>query len=439
MATHESYFPVSTVTDPQMTCAEYEYAVIASQQMFPPGLPTPASVRRLFYLRKRPQLTDVQGPYSQLEFPPGSFMAPEATMAELNGAIMPTHTQLGLNISAVQPFETVLPARPHSSPSTFGPNEQDLVWADMQQQMHGLEHHGQMFSAQNNGYVAAAPRHRYSLSSTSNSDIKNPQPRRPYPTIAPSPIVVPGPQALKRSASDMVADDDANSSDNAPTKKRRRPTPPPINATSPELSDEDRLLLRLKDEEHVSWKDIAARFHSELGKTYQVPALQMRLKRLRERLRVWTETDVSALRMAHEFWERNKFEIIATKVRSAVPHNTCRSIANSASIDARVRRDRQVVPSSMRPQVAGSQRRRGRLRDAVRPHSRLQLHVEPHRGADAHLRGAAVRRTAAAVRPSGRARALMFSTYPLLHAFMLFVTIGVRGPRRAFSLLQSRL
>ncbi|KAF2093706.1 hypothetical protein NA57DRAFT_20664, partial [Rhizodiscina lignyota] len=106
--------------------------------------------------------------------------------------------------------------------------------------------------------------------------------------------------------------DDDTSSD-GPTKRRRR-SPPPINTSSPELSDEDRLLLRLKDEEHVSWKDIAARFQTDLGKVYQVPALQMRLKRLRERLRVWTEADISALRMAHEYWERNKFEIIAAKM-----------------------------------------------------------------------------------------------------------------------------
>ncbi|KAF2458378.1 hypothetical protein BDY21DRAFT_284661 [Lineolata rhizophorae] len=81
-----------------------------------------------------------------------------------------------------------------------------------------------------------------------------------------------------------------------------------------ELGEEDRLLLRLKDEENLPWKDIAARFQTDLGKTYQVPALQMRFKRLRERLRVWTDDDVAALRHAHEYWEKNKFEIISAKV-----------------------------------------------------------------------------------------------------------------------------
>ena len=82
-----------------------------------------------------------------------------------------------------------------------------------------------------------------------------------------------------------------------------------------ELTEEDKLLLKLKEEESMTWKDIAARFQSELGKQYQIPALQMRLKRLRERMRTWTEVDVRALRMAHEYWAQNKFDVIAQKVR----------------------------------------------------------------------------------------------------------------------------
>jgi len=103
-----------------------------------------------------------------------------------------------------------------------------------------------------------------------------------------------------------------------PVLKRRRSSPPPVNANPTEISEEDQLLLRLRDEETLSWKDIAARFQTEFGKTYQIPALQMRIKRLRERLRVWTSTDVNALKMAHDYWERNKFDIISAKVRFGI-------------------------------------------------------------------------------------------------------------------------
>ena len=40
----------------------------------------------------------------------------------------------------------------------------------------------------------------------------------------------------------------------------------------------------------------------------------MRYKRLREKFRVWEEQDMSALRLAHEYWEKYKWEIISAKV-----------------------------------------------------------------------------------------------------------------------------
>lgn len=96
--------------------------------------------------------------------------------------------------------------------------------------------------------------------------------------------------------------------------KRRKRSDSNTTTTQVELGEEDRLLIQLKDEDGMPWKDIAARFQSDLGKTYQIPALQMRLKRLRERMRVWTETDIRTLRMAHDYWVQNKFDIISQKV-----------------------------------------------------------------------------------------------------------------------------
>jgi hypothetical protein len=118
--------------------------------------------------------------------------------------------------------------------------------------------------------------------------------------------IVPHPASLRSLKRSMTADED----DHLPAKKRKSESPPlPI-----EISDEDSFLLRLKDDESLSWKDIANRFSNDLGKTVQIPALQMRLKRLRERMRVWTDLDVQALRMAHDYWVSNKFDIIAAKM-----------------------------------------------------------------------------------------------------------------------------
>jgi hypothetical protein len=87
-----------------------------------------------------------------------------------------------------------------------------------------------------------------------------------------------------------------------------------------ELSEEDHLLLKLKHEESLPWKDIAKEFETRLGRSYQVPALQMRHKRLRERLRTWTEDDVAALEAAYDYWEDYKFEIVSQKVGSGHAH-----------------------------------------------------------------------------------------------------------------------
>lgn len=66
---------------------------------------------------------------------------------------------------------------------------------------------------------------------------------------------------------------------------------------SSELNEEEQLLLQLKDEDNLLWKDIAQKFQLKFGRPFNVPALQMRFKRLRDKIRVWTEVDVSA---AHE-------------------------------------------------------------------------------------------------------------------------------------------
>lgn len=64
-----------------------------------------------------------------------------------------------------------------------------------------------------------------------------------------------------------------------------------------EMNPSEQILMELA-EEGLPWKEIAARFYERTGKNMKVPALQMRLKRLRERLRKWTETEVCSLNLA---------------------------------------------------------------------------------------------------------------------------------------------
>jgi hypothetical protein len=121
-----------------------------------------------------------------------------------------------------------------------------------------------------------------------------PNPDGPFPAIG-----------QKRSASDVELTPDIR-----PAKLRRGSSLSPSNV---ELKEEEILLHQFR-EEGCSWKETADRLYKETGHQLKVPALQMRLKRLYERLREWSEADVQALRQAVDWYHNKQFEIICSKV-----------------------------------------------------------------------------------------------------------------------------
>lgn len=190
--------------------------------------------------------------------------------------------------------------RNHSSLSNLNTTRANISWA-----MNPLGIH-----SSHESYYPAFPslNHSPRLSEPSvelSNQMVSPQPRRMYTPIAPLPQETPRSHSTKR-----YHEDEEETLDSSKRRKRSDSQ----TSTQFELSEEDKLLLKLKEQDSMPWKDIAARFQTELQKSYQIPALQMRYKRLRERMRVWTDTDRKALRMAHEYWLQNKFEIIAQKV-----------------------------------------------------------------------------------------------------------------------------
>jgi len=58
------------------------------------------------------------------------------------------------------------------------------------------------------------------------------------------------------------------------------------------MTEDDNLLLQLKDEEGLPWKAIAGKFRDMGRGEFRVPTLQMRYKRLKEKMRVWDIEDV---------------------------------------------------------------------------------------------------------------------------------------------------
>lgn len=152
------------------------------------------------------------------------------------------------------------------------------------------------------------------------------------PSLISQPIpIAPPPTSTILRQGKRLRPDDQYENGRAPQRRRSNsntqpPQMPGAAKAQNELSEEDQLLLKLKHEENLPWKDIAREFEVRLGRSYQVPALQMRHKRLRERLRTWTEDDVSALEAAYEYWEKSKFEIVAQKVRAGRADRNCRVV-----------------------------------------------------------------------------------------------------------------
>lgn len=211
--------------------------------------------------------------------------------------------------------------RPRSSPSTFGPSSESIPWPLTNGL--GIFPNGPLGQptpitstfppnvfqtfATDDQYAkdATFPKEEQQSIASSTPEIRQPQPRRPYANIQPDPVGIAAAQKRSR-------EDDEPSDISAPTKRRKRTS----SVVSADLSEDDRLLVSLKEDQNLPWKDIASRYSAEKGKTVQVAALQMKYKRLREKYRVWTEPDLSALKQAYDMWEKRKWEIISEKVSS---------------------------------------------------------------------------------------------------------------------------
>jgi hypothetical protein len=111
----------------------------------------------------------------------------------------------------------------------------------------------------------------------------------PLPSYQLSMCPLPGQQGFKRP---YQPDQITPASSPQPSQKRRKSTSKELWTMSPD----DELLLQLKDEEGLPWKTIAIKFKEAGRGDFRVPTLQMRYKRLREKLRVWEPEDVCSRR-----------------------------------------------------------------------------------------------------------------------------------------------
>lgn len=321
--------PFPTLAGPVSTGSSNDYsdiASIASTGWYTPGsvsLTSPLDDRSIQRCRCQKAVLIIpqyayQEPYMTAY--PTSTMEPQQWSSSMNRLSIPDQSvHQGYTMLPPQyqythlPGQVKDPSRPRSSPSTFGPGPESISWP----MANGL---GIWATAGGHPTPPTTSTFPPSVFQTyaaedayaqSTPEIKQPIPKRPFPTIAPNPEQV---AAQKRKRDE---EDQQESSLLSSSKKRKRTS----SVASADLSEDDRFLVQLKEDESLPWKDIANRFHTDKGKNFQVAALQMRYKRLREKFRVWMDEDVKALRQAHEYWEKYKWEIIAQRVRPVVSPN----------------------------------------------------------------------------------------------------------------------
>ena len=182
----------------------------------------------------------------------------------------------------ISPVPSHVSTRPKSSPSTFGPNVEDLLFTQNPFRIrHEDTYPTSTYSMSPIQIPTTATSSLYEGEQNLSTPILPTNRLGPIP-IAPDPVGLRQLDTLKR-----MREDDEHLEYGQRKRKRATSQSGPV-----ELNEEEQLLLRLKEEENLPWKDIATRFQTDVGKSYQVPALQMRFKRLRERMRSWTESDV---------------------------------------------------------------------------------------------------------------------------------------------------
>ena len=90
-------------------------------------------------------------------------------------------------------------------------------------------------------------------------------------------------------------------------------------ASRSRLEEENRLLLELRDRQHLPWREVTRRFEQTYAREYRMPTLQMRYGRLKNasqanRQRLWQDEDTEALRQAWQWYMQERWNIIADRV-----------------------------------------------------------------------------------------------------------------------------
>ncbi|KAE8348735.1 hypothetical protein BDV28DRAFT_164101 [Aspergillus coremiiformis] len=120
--------------------------------------------------------------------------------------------------------------------------------------------------------------------------------------------ILPHPEGLQRLEQERrreQVDPQSHQRTRAPGRGRR----------DPQAEEEDAFVERLR-EQNLAWKRIREMFREKFNKDASEARLQMRmLRRRKERQARWDESDIQLLIRARDYWESQKYDLIAQKMR----------------------------------------------------------------------------------------------------------------------------
>ncbi|KAH8700359.1 hypothetical protein BGW36DRAFT_395472 [Talaromyces proteolyticus] len=97
-------------------------------------------------------------------------------------------------------------------------------------------------------------------------------------------------------------------------REPQRPRPSGRGRRDPQAEEEDAFVENLRAQ-NLSWKIVAEMFRERFNKNSTEARLQMRMLRRRKSAAAWQEADVALLQEAHNYWQTQKYSIIAAKLQ----------------------------------------------------------------------------------------------------------------------------
>ncbi|KAK2757059.1 hypothetical protein FQN54_005028 [Arachnomyces sp. PD_36] len=268
------------------------------------GASYPNQMRDMSYLDQN-WITPESAQFMSNSNPYGSTLNPNTSLPTpislANTGYIDPHSPAVSNQSQDYQYHQYVDPMSHHGLGITTPALAQPVTASFDQHHH--HHHQQHEPMLHNPFSTPPEQHRQRR--TKRGESTTPRRRSTPVSIAPNPAGIQQLEAERRIEQEMEASHSNSSGRRKSSSTKRRFS---------QLAAETEFVKELR-EQNVPWKEVVERFEAKFGIECTQARLQMRNTRLLKRMKEWAEDDIRALRNAHEYWEKAKFEIISEKMQ----------------------------------------------------------------------------------------------------------------------------